>query len=85
MLTETSKLEELIGRDYPHGFVTALDTDSVPVGLNEAMIRLISSKKEEPAFMLEWRLEAYRHWLTMSESRRSCWNGGWKRIGIGSP
>ena len=67
MLTETSKLEELIGRDYPHGFVTALDTDSVPVGLNEAMIRLISSKKEEPAFMLEWRLEAYRHWLTMSE------------------
>ena len=67
MLTETSKLEELIGRDYPHGFVTALDTDSLPVGLNEAVIRLISAKKEEPPFMLEWRLQAYRHWLTMSE------------------
>ena len=67
MLTETSKLEELISRDYPHGFVTALETDSVPVGLDEAVIRLISAKKNEPPFMLEWRLAAYRHWLTLSE------------------
>ncbi|MGV0952029.1 MAG: Fe-S cluster assembly protein SufB, partial [Azonexus sp.] len=67
MATETSNLAELIGRDYPHGFITALETDAVPVGLDEAVIRLISAKKDEPPFMLAWRLEAYRHWLTMSE------------------
>lgn len=67
MVTETTKLDELISGDYPHGFFTAVATDSLPVGLDEAVIRLISAKKNEPAFMLEWRLQAYRHWLTMSE------------------
>jgi Fe-S cluster assembly protein SufB len=73
MATETMKLDELISRDYQHGFVTTLETDTVPLGLNEEVIRLISAKKEEPEFMLEWRLKAYRHWLTMSEP-------GWSTI-----
>ncbi|MCB0420464.1 MAG: Fe-S cluster assembly protein SufB [Bdellovibrionales bacterium] len=52
---------------YKYGFVTDIETDTVPKGLNEEIIRLISSKKEEPEWMLESRLKAYRHWLTMSE------------------
>jgi Fe-S cluster assembly protein SufB len=67
MASETLKLDELISRDYQHGFVTTLETDTVPLGLDEEVIRLISAKKDEPEFMLEWRLKAYRHWLTMSE------------------
>ncbi|MBS1158511.1 MAG: sufB [Proteobacteria bacterium] len=67
MATESMQLEALISREYQHGFSTTLETDSVPIGLSEGVIRLISAKKEEPEFMLEWRLQAYRHWLTMSE------------------
>ncbi|HWX43477.1 MAG TPA: Fe-S cluster assembly protein SufB, partial [Blastocatellia bacterium] len=52
---------------YKYGFVTDIETDSVPPGLSEDVIRLISAKKNEPEFMLEWRLKAYRHWLTMQE------------------
>jgi len=60
-------LEEIVGGDYKYGFETKVDVDAVPPGLNEDVIRLISSKKEEPAWLLEWRLKAYRHWLTMTE------------------
>src|SRR5574337_576020 len=60
-------LDELISQDYKHGFYSELETDAVPSGLSEEVIRLISAKKEEPSFMLEWRLAAFRHWLTMSE------------------
>jgi Fe-S cluster assembly protein SufB len=67
MNTATKSLDELIGREYRHGFYTLLETDTVPPGLNEDIIRLISAKKNEPDFMLEWRLKAYRHWLTMKE------------------
>jgi Fe-S cluster assembly protein SufB len=67
MLTATKKLDELIGGDYRHGFFTTLETDTVPPGLNEEIIRMISARKNEPEFMLEWRLLAYRHWLTMTE------------------
>src|SRR5512142_1801790 len=67
MLTATKQLDELIGREYRHGFVTTLETDTVPRGLNEDIIRMISARKNEPEFMLDWRLKAYRHWLTMSE------------------
>jgi Fe-S cluster assembly protein SufB len=56
-----------VNRVYQYGFVTDVETDTVPPGLNEDVIRLISSKKNEPAFMLEWRLKAYRRWLTMTE------------------
>ncbi|MBF0569352.1 MAG: Fe-S cluster assembly protein SufB [Candidatus Omnitrophica bacterium] len=53
--------------DYKYGFTTSVETDTVPKGLNEDMVRLISQKKGEPGFMLEWRLKAYRNWLTMKE------------------
>jgi Fe-S cluster assembly protein SufB len=72
MMTETAtRLDELIGSEYQHGFVTKLEADSVPRGLNEDTIRLISERKNEPPFMLEWRLKAFRHWLTMSEPKWS--------------
>ena len=67
MTTAIKQLDELIGREYRHGFYTDLETDTVPCGLNEGTVRLISAKKNEPEFMLEWRLKAYRHWLTMTE------------------
>ena len=67
MPTSTKQLDELIGREYRHGFVTTLETDTVPRGLNEEVIRMISARKNEPEFMLDWRLKAYRHWLTMTE------------------
>ena len=57
------------GRSTAHGFVTDIESDTFPPGLNEDVIRAISLKKREPAFMLEWRLKAYRHWLTMQEPR----------------
>jgi len=63
----TRQLDELISRDYQHGFYTALESDTVPRGLSEDTIRLISAKKNEPEFMLQWRLQAYRHWLTLKE------------------
>jgi Fe-S cluster assembly protein SufB len=56
-----------IGQDYQYGFVTAIEEEKIPKGLSEDIIRLISSKKNEPAWLLEWRLKAYRHWLTMKE------------------
>jgi Fe-S cluster assembly protein SufB len=71
MLKEATKLDELISQEYRHGFSTDLETDTLSEGLNEAVIRLISAKKDEPEFMLEWRLQAYRHWLTMSEPQWS--------------
>ena len=67
MSTATRQLDELISREYQHGFYTTVETDTVPRGLNEDTIRLISAKKYEPEFVLEWRLKAYRHWLTMTE------------------
>jgi Fe-S cluster assembly protein SufB len=60
-------LEALVGQKYRHGFVTDIEADTVPPGLNEDVIRLISAKKGEPQFMLDWRLKSYRHWLTMRE------------------
>ena len=67
MKTETRSVEELASREYKYGFVTDIESDAVPAGLSEDVIRLISAKKDEPAFMLDWRLKAYRHWLTMTE------------------
>jgi Fe-S cluster assembly protein SufB len=62
-------LHELTQREYPYGFTTDLDADVAPRGLDEGVIRLISAKKQEPEFLLEWRLRAFRHWLTMTEPR----------------
>jgi Fe-S cluster assembly protein SufB len=60
-------LEALVDREYKWGFVTEIDADAAPKGLNEDIIRLISTKKNEPEFMLEWRLKAYRHWLKLAK------------------
>jgi len=66
--TETLEQVNSIAEDgYKHGFVTDIEQESAPKGLNEDIIRFISAKKEEPEWLLEWRLKAYRHWLTMLE------------------
>jgi Fe-S cluster assembly protein SufB len=62
-----SSIETLVNREYQHGWVTDIESDTVPPGLSEDVIRLISSKKQEPDWLLEWRLKAYRRWLTMAE------------------
>src|SRR5512136_2709299 len=67
MSTATETIESLVKQEYKYGFYTDVEADAAPPGLNEDIIRLISAKKEEPEFMLEWRLKAYRHWLTMKE------------------
>ncbi len=63
----SASIETLVNREYAYGFVTDIEADTIPRGLNEDVIRLISAKKNEPAFLLEWRLKAYRRWLTMTE------------------
>ncbi len=69
MSDQAQAVETLANKEYQHGFVTDIDADTVPPGLNEDVIALISSKKEEPDWLLEWRLQAYRQWLGMSEPR----------------
>lgn len=71
MESATQDVKKLVGQEYKWGFVTDVEEDSIPKGLTEDTIRLISAKKSEPEFMLEWRLKAYRHWLTMSEPKWS--------------
>jgi Fe-S cluster assembly protein SufB len=66
-MSRDPKTIDLLTREYPYGFVTEIEEDSVAAGLNEDVIRTISSKKNEPQWMLEWRLRAYRQWLTMKE------------------
>ena len=67
MSTATEPVEELAKQEYKYGFVTDVETDSIPVGLSEDVVRLISAKKEEPDWLLEWRLNAFRVWTTMAE------------------
>ena len=67
MSTATETIEGLVQQEYKYGFYTDVETDSAPPGLNEDIIRFISKKKNEPEFMLDWRLKAYRHWLKMTE------------------
>jgi len=68
-MSRTEKIiEELTNRAYPYGFVSAVEADSTPPGLDEEIVRLISGKKNEPKFMLDWRLRAYRHWVTLERS-----------------
>jgi Fe-S cluster assembly protein SufB len=63
----SSSIESLVNREYQYGFVTDVETDTIPPGLSEEVIRLISQKKEEPQWLLDWRLRGYRRWLTMKE------------------
>ncbi|HBL30147.1 MAG TPA: Fe-S cluster assembly protein SufB, partial [Acidobacteria bacterium] len=65
--TSTSTIEEFASQEYKFGFVTDVEQEIVPPGLSEDTVRLISAKKDEPEWMLEWRLKAFRHWLTMDE------------------
>ncbi len=66
-MSSTSDLDVLTSQEYKYGFVTDIEAESAPPGLNEDIIRWISAKKEEPGFLLEWRLKAFRHWTTMVE------------------
>ena len=62
-----NEIDSLLGKSYRHGFVTDIDSDTLPPGLDEDVVRFISRKKGEPEFLTNWRLRAYRHWLTMKE------------------
>jgi len=63
----SSSIDSLVNREYQYGFVTDVEADTLPPGVSEDVIRLISSKKDEPQWLLDWRLKAYRRWLTMKE------------------
>ncbi len=67
MSDEKKQIEEITSQEYKYGFVTDIDVDELPLGLNEDIIRAISRKKNEPEFLTEWRLKAYRNWLKMEE------------------
>src|ERR1051325_3663569 len=63
----SSSIDVLISKEYEAGFVTEIEADTIPPGLSEDVVRIISSKKAEPSWMTDWRLKAYRRWLTMKE------------------
>lgn len=63
---ENKLIKEVVNQQYPYGFVTQIESDTIAPGLNEEIVRLISAKKNEPAFMLEWRLKAFKHWQTLT-------------------
>src|ERR1035441_7655922 len=63
----TNTIETFANQEYKWGFVTDIEADAIPRGLNEDVVRLISFKKQEPEWLLEWRLKAFRHWQTMKE------------------
>ncbi len=67
MTTATSTIDQWANREYEYGFVTDIESESLPPGLNEDVVRFISNKKGEPEWLLDWRLKSYRHWLTMTE------------------
>jgi Fe-S cluster assembly protein SufB len=67
MTSEPDAITRAAERDYQYGFVTAIEQETTPPGINEDVVRFISAKKEEPPYMLEWRLRAYRRWLEMAE------------------
>jgi len=68
-MSTINTIQDLTNQEYKWGFVTAVEEDKIPKGLNEDVIRLISAKKEEPEFMLEWRLKAYRHWTALEKAQ----------------
>src|SRR5437762_14251437 len=70
MPTAEQEIETLANREYKWGFVTDIEAESAPPGLNEEIVRFISKKKNEPQWMLDWRLKAFRHWQTMIEPHR---------------
>ncbi|MDP7521625.1 MAG: hypothetical protein QF387_01935, partial [Arenicellales bacterium] len=73
MSDSATHIDRLIQRDYKEGFVTDIESDSFPPGLDEAVIHALSAKKQEPEFMLDWRLEAFRQWQELEEP-------GWAKV-----
>ena len=69
MSTDLKTIEEITGQEYKYGFVTDIEQDSIPPGLNEDVVRLISAKKSEPEFLLQWRLKAYRYWVKLNKEQ----------------
>src|SRR6187402_3275520 len=69
MSKDNQVLEELTSKEYEHGWTINIEADSAPKGLNEDIVRFISQKKNEPEWLLEWRLKAFRHWQTMEEPK----------------
>ena len=67
MSSKSQDVEALVGQKYRHGFITDIESDSLPPGLDEDVVAAISKKKHEPQFLLDWRLKAFRHWQTMRE------------------
>src|SRR4026209_2569538 len=67
MSSKTHDLDALVAQKYQHGFITDVESDTPTPGLDEDVVRVISLKKREPQFMLDWRLKALRHWFTMQE------------------
>ena len=67
--TQDEILEEVVNSEYKYGFVTDIEADNAPIGLTEETVRFISAKKEEPEWMLEWRLKAFRDWQKMTEPK----------------
>jgi len=67
MSAATDTIEEFASKEYQYGFVSEIESDTIPIGLSEEVIRMISSKKNEPEWLLEWRLKAYKLWLTMTD------------------
>ncbi|MEE8464521.1 MAG: Fe-S cluster assembly protein SufB, partial [Gammaproteobacteria bacterium] len=66
MSKQNQELDDFVGGKYKHGFVTDIQSDTIPPGLDESVVRVISKKKQEPQFMLDWRLRAFAHWQTMA-------------------
>ena len=77
MTSANPTVKALASQEYKYGFVTDIEADVAPPGLNEEIVRWISAKKQEPEFMLEWRLKAYRHWLTLAQKNRV---PGWANV-----
>ena len=67
MNNDVNAVDRFLEKEYEHGFITNIESDTLPPGLNEEVIRFISAKKGEPDFMLQWRLTAFRHWQQMNE------------------
>ena len=66
-MSSPDTIQSLANQEYKWGFVTDIEADAIPRGLNEDVVRLISAKKNEPEWLLNWRLKAFRHWQTMKE------------------
>ena len=66
-MAENIAIDNVIGSEYKHGFETKIESDTFAPGLDEDVVKRISAKKNEPQFLLEWRLKAFRHWKTMAE------------------